>query len=121
MLCKTTFMRRCEHEAFNLSRRPAFARGSSQFAGLYFAVVALGAINASPNETSLLEHYCTYSPDPGKVGTAGGYSSLEFANFYFRVAKQALGDVFESCSLESAQSLILLVVFHPSVFLLNLC
>lgn len=115
MLCKYTFMRRCEHEAFNLPQRPAFFRGSLNFAGLYFAVVALGAINASPNETSLLDHYCTYSPDPRKAGTAGGCSSLDFANFYFGIAKQALGDVFESCSLESAQALMLLVFIHSLV------
>lgn len=109
MLCKSSFLRRCEREAFNLSRRPAFARGSSKFAGLYFAVVALGSINASPDETSLLDHYCTYSADPRKPGVAGGCSALDFANFYFGAAKRALGDVFESCSLESAQALMLLV------------
>ncbi|BCR91330.1 fungal specific transcription factor domain-containing protein [Aspergillus chevalieri] len=111
MLCKSSFLRRCEREAFNLSRRKSFACGSSNFAGLYFAVVALGAINASPDETSLLDHYCTYSPDPRRPGTGsvGGYSALDFANFYFGAAKRALGDVSESCSLESAQALMLLV------------
>lgn len=39
----------------------------------------------------------------------GGYSALDFANFYFGAAKRALGDVSESCSLESAQALMLLV------------
>lgn len=112
MLCKSSFLRRCEREAFNLSRRHSFARGSSKFAGLYFAVVALGAINASPDETSLLDHYCTYTPDPRKPG-ADGCSALDFANYYFGAAKRALGDVFESCSLESAQALMLLVRSVP--------
>ncbi|KAI9927803.1 hypothetical protein MW887_002655 [Aspergillus wentii] len=113
MLCKSTFMRRCEHEAFIISKRPVFSRGSSNFAGLYFAVVALGAINASPNETSLLDHYCTYSPDPRKSGTGARYSALELASYYFGIAKQALGDLFESSSLESAQALLLMNALRP--------
>ncbi|RAL02964.1 Zn(II)2Cys6 transcription factor [Aspergillus ibericus CBS 121593] len=111
MLSKTSFMRRCENEAFLLPRRPGFYRGISEFSGLYFAVVALGAINASPHETALLDHYCSYLPSLGKPGTVTRPSSLDFADYYFGKAKQALGDLFESCSLESAQALLLLSVF----------
>ncbi|GKZ63726.1 hypothetical protein AnigIFM50267_000009 [Aspergillus niger] len=111
MLCKTNFMRRCENEAFVLPRRPGFLRGISKFSGLYFSVVALGAINASPHETALLDHYCNYLPYLGKPGAMGKPSSLDFADYYFGKAKQALGDLFESCSLESAQALLLLSVF----------
>ncbi|RJE18053.1 hypothetical protein PHISCL_09613 [Aspergillus sclerotialis] len=99
MLCKRTFMKRCELEAWKIPRRPGFSKGQSKFGGLYFAVVALGAINASSQETSLLDHYC------------GGYTSLDFADFYFGVAKQALGDIFESSSIESAQALLLMCVY----------
>lgn len=105
VLCKKTFMRRCEQETWNMHRRTWPSLGQSKFAGLYFAVVALGAINATPNETSLLEHYCTYS---GR-GATGGYSTLDFADFYFGVTKQALGDIFESSSIESTQALLLMV------------
>ncbi|KAL5360042.1 fungal-specific transcription factor domain-containing protein [Aspergillus floccosus] len=111
MLSKSSFMQRCEQEAFVFSKRPAFYRGSSKLSGLYFAVVALGAINASPNETALLDHYCSLSSDPRKRGLAGKPSALDFADFYFGIAKQALGDLFESSSLESAQALLLLSVF----------
>ncbi|GAB1198913.1 hypothetical protein APSETT444_008243 [Aspergillus pseudonomiae] len=108
MLCKNAFMRRCEQEAFVASKRRAFCRRSSKFKGLYFAVVALGAINASPNETSLLDHYSSCSADGQKYSFAGKPSALDFADFYFGITKQALGDIFESCSLESAQTLLLL-------------
>ncbi|OJJ75715.1 hypothetical protein ASPBRDRAFT_38019 [Aspergillus brasiliensis CBS 101740] len=111
MLCKTNFMRRCENEAFVLPRRPGFSRGTSKFSGLYFSVVALGAINASPHETALLDHYCNYLPPLGKPGGMSKPSSLDFADYYFGKAKQALGDLFESCSLESVQALLLLSVF----------
>ena len=90
-------MTRCEHEAWKIPRRPGFSKGQSKFGGLYFAVVALGAINASSQETSLLDHYC------------GGCTSLDFADFYFGVAKQAIGDIFESSSIETAQALLLMV------------
>ncbi|PYH93807.1 hypothetical protein BO71DRAFT_326872 [Aspergillus ellipticus CBS 707.79] len=111
MLCKNSFMQRCENEAFVFSQPPGFSRGRSKFSGLYFAVVALGAINASPHETALLDHYCNYIPYPAKPGTRTRPSSLDFADYYFGKAKQALGDLFESCSLESAQALLLLSVF----------
>ncbi|PKY07980.1 hypothetical protein P168DRAFT_308153 [Aspergillus campestris IBT 28561] len=111
MLNKNDFMQRCEHEAFVLSHRSRFARGMSRFAGLYFAVVAVGAINASPNETSLLEHYST-TADSGSGGTSTEQpSALDFANHYFKIAKQALGDLFEGGCLESVQALSLLGVY----------
>ncbi|KAE8382775.1 fungal-specific transcription factor domain-containing protein [Aspergillus bertholletiae] len=111
LLCKDAFMRKSEREAFVVSKRRAFYRHSSKFKGLYFAVVALGAINASPSETSLLDHYSNYMVDGRKHSFAGKLSALDFADFYFGITKQALGDIFESCSLESAQALLLLSVF----------
>ncbi|KAF9892859.1 hypothetical protein FE257_000448 [Aspergillus nanangensis] len=101
MLCKSSFMQRCEQEAFVPSKRKNFYRGSSKFSGVYFAVVATGAINASPNETALLDHYCSLSSDLEKKGFTTKPSALDFADFYFAVAKQALGDLFESSSLET--------------------
>ncbi|KKK17713.1 hypothetical protein ARAM_006333 [Aspergillus rambellii] len=111
MLCKNSFMQRCEQQAFIPAKRLAFCRGSSAFSGLYFAVVALGAINASPNETALLGYYCNSLPDSTKRNNVTKPSPLDFADFYFAIAKKALGDIFESCSLESVQALLLLSVF----------
>lgn len=110
MLNKAAFMHRCEKDAFDLRRRPGFMRGSSRFFGLYFAVVALGAINASSEETSLLDHYCTNSTAERQDGeSASQPSALDFADFYFKTAKQAIGDLFEGCCLESVQALLLMV------------
>ncbi|GMG26895.1 unnamed protein product [Aspergillus oryzae var. brunneus] len=114
LLSKNAFMQRCEQEAFVTSKRRAFYRRSSKFKGLYFAVVALGAINASPDETSLLDHYANCSADGRKSNFGGKLSALDFADFYFGITKQALGDIFESCSLESAQALLLLVSWTAS-------
>lgn len=109
MLFKGAFMRRCERDAWPLSKRPSLFRGTTKFAGLYFAAIALGAINASPNETALLDHFYQQSADPEKAPSDVRFSALDFAKFYFGVSKQALGDLFESSCLETAQALLLLV------------
>ncbi|KAJ5797572.1 transcriptional regulator family: Fungal Specific TF [Penicillium pulvis] len=114
MLSKGAFMRRCEREAWPISRRAGLFRSTTKFAGLYFAVVALGAINASPNETALLDHFCQQSTDPESAAPTPQFSALDFAKFYFGIAKVALGDLFESSSLETAQALLLLSVFRQN-------
>ncbi|KAJ5549339.1 transcriptional regulator family: Fungal Specific TF [Penicillium frequentans] len=114
MLSKGAFMRRCEREAWPIARRAALFRSTTKFAGLYFAVVALGAINASPNETALLDHFYQQSTDPERTEPAPHFSALDFAKFYFGIAKVALGDLFESSSLETAQALLLLSVFRQN-------
>ncbi|KAJ5306451.1 hypothetical protein N7508_005466 [Penicillium antarcticum] len=71
ILSKSSFMRRCEVEAWPNSRRAGLFRGLTKFARLYFAVVALGAINASPDETSLLDHFCQQTDDQTRGPTGG--------------------------------------------------
>ncbi|KAJ5651914.1 transcriptional regulator family: Fungal Specific TF [Penicillium longicatenatum] len=117
ILSKGAFMRRCEREAWPISRRAGLFRGTTKFAGLYFAVVALGAINASPNETALLDHFYQQSTDPDRAAPATHFSALDFAKFYFGIAKVALGDLFESSCLETAQALLLLVclILHKTI------
>ncbi|CAI7564925.1 unnamed protein product [Penicillium palitans] len=117
LLSKGDFMQRCEDEAWPISNRQGLFRGATKFAGLYFAVVALGAINASPNETSLLEHFCQQFIDPSQTQRARrgpSFTALDFAKFFFDLAKRTLGDVFESSCLESAQTLLLLSVFRQN-------
>ncbi|KAJ5917844.1 transcriptional regulator family: Fungal Specific TF [Penicillium verhagenii] len=114
ILSKGAFMRRCEREAWSISRRAGLFRSTTKFAGLYFAVVALGAINASPNETALLDHFYQQSADPERAVPVTYYSALDFAKFYFGIAKIALGDLFESSCLETAQALFLLSVFRQN-------
>ncbi|KAI1832832.1 transcriptional regulator family: Fungal Specific TF [Penicillium roqueforti] len=117
LLSKGTFMQRCENEAWSVPNRQGLFRGTTKFAGLYFAVVALGAINASSNETSLLQHFCQQFVDPSQTRRARGgpgFTALDFAKYFFGLAKRTLGDLFESSCLESAQSLLLLSVFRQN-------
>lgn len=115
VLSKNKFMHRCEREAWPVSKRANLFRRSSRFSGLYFAVVALGAINASPNETSLLDHYCQQFANPEKSLERKDFSALGFAKFYFSLAKHSLGDLFESSCLETAQTLLLMVCFDTCI------
>ncbi|KAJ5119099.1 transcriptional regulator family: Fungal Specific TF [Penicillium atrosanguineum] len=115
ILSKHAFMRRCEQEAWPLSRRLGLFRGATKFGGLYFAVIALGAINASPNETALLDHFCQQRVVSEILHFQGAkFSSLNFAKFYFGAARQALGDFMESSCLETAQALLLMSVFRQN-------
>jgi hypothetical protein len=109
ILSKGSFMKRCEGEAWPSSRRAGLFKGVTAFSGLYLAVVALGAINASPNETSLLDHFCQQTNDQTRGRTGAVFSALDFAKFYFGLARQTMGDLFESSCLETAQALLLLV------------
>lgn len=109
MLDKEAFMRRCENEARPAFRREALFRGPSKFGGLYFAVIALGAVNASPNEISLLDPFCQQSAQTLKSSTSGKITAMDFADFYFDASRKAMGDLFASSCLETAQALLLLV------------
>lgn len=104
-------MQRCENDAWPTSKRAGLFRGTTKLSGLYFAVIALGAINASSNETSLLEHFCQQSVDRNQTNPWRSilYTALDFAKFFFGLAKGTLGNLFESSCLESAQTLLLLV------------
>ncbi|KAJ5510662.1 transcriptional regulator family: Fungal Specific TF [Penicillium expansum] len=93
LLSKSSFMRRCGNEAWPIPNRQGLFRGVTKFSGLYFAVVALGAINASPNETSLLEHFCQQFVDPNQTKRAlraHRFTALDFAKFFFGLAKRTL-------------------------------
>ncbi|KAJ6026952.1 uncharacterized protein N7446_004446 [Penicillium canescens] len=114
ILSKGSFMRRCEGEAWPSSRRAGLFKGVTTFSGLYLAVVALGAINASPNETSLLDHFCLLTNDQTRGRTGAAFSALNFAKFYFGLARQTMGDLLESSCLETAQALLLLSVFRQN-------
>jgi hypothetical protein len=112
ILSKSSFMRRCEIESWPKLNRAGLFKGVTKFAGLYFAVVALGAINASAHETSLLDHFCQLTADQTRDSIGAVFSALDFAKFYFGLARQTLGDLLESSCLETAQALLLLVSLY---------
>jgi len=77
------------------------ARG---FHTLYHAVVAVGAINSPLKDLPCLSDY--YEDVNTKCRTS---SSLQWAHWYFKMVKNAVGAQFETSSLELCQSMFLLV------------
>ncbi|KAJ0426096.1 hypothetical protein BJY00DRAFT_124759 [Aspergillus carlsbadensis] len=89
MLSKHSFMQWCEQQAFRPTNRISFCNGLSRFSGLYFAVVALGAINASPHETALLDHYCRYPGLWQRPTNCSNYSAVSCRLLLWRCKKDA--------------------------------
>lgn len=119
ILDPSAFLARCEKEVW--SRAP-FAnssvdlqRGCRRFLSLYYAVLAIGAITAG--EQSLLawrQNLDFLDQDEISSGIQASpttYPPIRLARLYFERSKAHLGDVFESCSFESAQTLFLMSVF----------
>jgi len=113
LLGESVFRARCAKEIWGgdvetRSKRPK-GRHRSRFLALCYAVVALGAINAGIDDTSPLMSYYRHVRRDRPAEGVRFRSTLEWANLYFDLAKQALGDVFEISSLETCQALFLMV------------
>jgi hypothetical protein len=122
ILDQSSFIRRCENEIWSATQRGVTSvqldRKRSRFLALYHAVVAVGVLTAG-DDTSVLQscYHISSFLDRSRGGLSEGsmYPPLELAKTYFEKAKTLLGDVFESSSLETTQTLFLMVgtVFQP--------
>lgn len=120
---KASFMARCEDEMWSGEQQLSGSRTrrKSKFPALYNAVVAVGAITAGDDtvvaqsrdkvQGFMEDHSNKLSRSSSKKKPI--YPPLELAQIYFAKAKTLLGDLFEASSLESTQTLILMV-FNPS-------
>lgn len=116
-LDKNSFMESCERLIWSPDLNKSKTRGPhclSKFSALYNAVVAVGAITAgddavaAPKVQSFLEARSKQQSERS-AGKKAVYPPLELAQIYFAKAKALLGDLFEVCSLESTQTLFLMV------------
>lgn len=104
---------RCENEIWDIPESPARSECShSVFLALFNAVLAIGAINAGEDalfmrDTTTVRQAERYAG--GSSDRAPTYPPLKLAKLFFERAKSNLGDVFEACSLESTQTLLLMV------------
>ncbi|KAE8140157.1 fungal-specific transcription factor domain-containing protein [Aspergillus pseudotamarii] len=112
-LDKKHFTGRCEQEIWVKSTFKKLRRDQMHFFALYNAVLAVVALTASADaflslrtelEISLTEHSPSRPP-------RNAPSSVFLSKIYFRRARQLLGDLFEVCSMESAQALLLLSMY----------
>lgn len=109
ILDKKTFKAQCARRLQPTQSKPPPSGCQSQFLALYYAVVALGAINSGVDQTSSLARYYQSPARGERHGTSTERTSLEWASLYFMLAKRALGDMMEISSLESCQALFLMV------------
>ncbi|KAH8806197.1 fungal-specific transcription factor domain-containing protein [Xylogone sp. PMI_703] len=113
-LNEDAFRSRCAKEIWKKSMHEQSRqaqRSRSTLLPLYYAVVALGAINAGTDATSSLMSYYRNICQNHDCIAVPAKSTLEWSNLYFNLAKQSLGDIFETSTLETCQALFLMTVF----------
>jgi hypothetical protein len=111
MLDSTALVRRCEEEVWSPHDSIREKRELRHFFALYNIVVAVGAFVAGSSITRDFERdikLCMGRPERSEASDLS-LLNQELSKEYFRRSKALLGDVFEVCSLESAQTLLLMV------------
>ncbi|KAF4951217.1 hypothetical protein FGADI_7622 [Fusarium gaditjirri] len=113
MLDPIAFAKRCEELVW--SSQTSMERNKTQrhFFALYHIVVAVGSIVAGSCITQDFErdiNVCMKFPAQGQDFNPSRLSQ-ELSKKYFRKSRMLLGDVFEVCSLESAQTLLLMSLY----------
>lgn len=113
-LSQTPFMAKCE--AIIWSRWPVkeIPRGDQHFVALYNAVLAVGSLTGSPDTFTVHKEQLDQDTDGIHSDMSIAASSIQVSGIFFDRSKRLLGDCFEVCSLESAQTLHLMVSFSES-------
>jgi hypothetical protein len=116
MLDGAEFVARCEREVWEPRTRPEKPKFGRHFVALYNIVIAVGALIAGQDtardfgrELKAIEQDWRDGPS---LAEKNGLQLL--SKYYFQKARASLGDVFEACSLESAQALLLMASDCPS-------
>lgn len=108
-----TFIQRCDKVIWSVNS-PTISQQKQyrHFTALYYIVVAVGALIASASTTKTFQNdikTCMDHLSPSTVSSSLPTSSQTLSRLYFQKSRKCLGDVFEVCSLESAQTLLLMV------------
>lgn len=112
-LSQTIFASKCETLIWSQWPLSEISRGDQHFVALYNIVLAVGSLTGSSDTFAIYKEQLDNDPDAGHSDISSAASSIQLSKMFFDRAKRLLGDCFEVCSLESAQTLILMVnVFH---------
>jgi hypothetical protein len=111
MLDSTAFTARCEKEIWDAHIPLHRKKGLRHFSALYNIVVAIGALVAGSYIAQDFGRDIKICMEAfaQPQGSIQPITSQALSKVYFRKSRQLLGDVFEVCSLESAQTLLLMV------------
>ncbi|KAG5769323.1 hypothetical protein H9Q72_003417 [Fusarium xylarioides] len=113
MLNPIAFAKQCEELVWSSPTSMESNKTQRHFFALYHIVVATGAIVAGSCITQDFErdiNVCMRLPAQGQDFNPSRLSQ-ELSKKYFRKSRMLLGDVFEVCSLESAQTLLLMSLY----------
>lgn len=111
MLDPIGFTARCEEVIWSVQTPLETNKDLRHFLALYNIVVAVGALIADPSITQNFEPDISpcVKPPTQCEDSSSALSSQALSRKYFRKSRALLGDIFEVCSLESAQTLLLMV------------
>ncbi|KAH8179350.1 fungal specific transcription factor domain-containing protein [Sarocladium implicatum] len=112
MLDPTTFIAQCERQVWQTTLSQAIKKDQRHFFALYNIVVAVGALVSGSTLQSFEQdiQLCLKHSLPRPRGHVVP-SSQELSKVYFRKSQALLRNVFEVCSLESAQTLLLMSLY----------
>ncbi|KAH6950310.1 fungal-specific transcription factor domain-containing protein [Ilyonectria sp. MPI-CAGE-AT-0026] len=120
MLDPIAFAARCEDEIWDVDTPLERNKDLRHFLALYNIVVAVGALGAAASITRHFERdikLCMKQcPNSSLL-----VSSQSLSKKYFRKSRVLLGDVFEVCSLESAQTLHLMSIYCQNALKPHAC
>jgi hypothetical protein len=119
MLDPIAFAARCEEVIWDVHTPLERNKDLRHFFALYNIVVAVGALVAGSSINQNFErdiNLCMKQPTQCQNSSLP-LSSQALSKKYFRKSRALLGDVFEVCSLESAQTLLLMVSHPPAIVL----
>lgn len=113
-LTQTEFVARCKGTIWSQWPLTKITRGDLHFAALYNVILAVGSLIGSEDvfigHKKQLDHDLSASHSDMSSAT----SSIHLSRIFLDRSKRFLGDCFEVCSLESAQTLILMVSYPKS-------
>lgn len=111
-LSQTQFETRCETTIWSRWPLTEVSRGDLHFVALYNIILAVGSLIGS--QDTFTGHKKQLDRDLGASHSdmSTATTSIQLSRIFLDRSKRLLGDCFEVCSLESAQTLMLMVSHH---------
>jgi hypothetical protein len=110
-LSYTTFSARCETNIWSQWPLTRISRDEMHFLALYNIILAVGSLTGSLETFSNFKKQLDEEVGVGHSDVISATSSIQLSKIFLGRSKRLLGDCFEVCSLESAQTLILIVSY----------
>ena len=108
-LSQDQFSARCETTIWSRWPLKGIPRGDQHFVALYNVILAVGSLTGSPDTFMGFKKQLDHDLDASHSDMSSATSSIQLSSIFFDRSKRLLGDCFEVCTLESAQTLILMV------------